>query len=405
LSIEEYINTVMAKKEDMATYFEFLKKVYFFENLSATAIKKLLNVCHKTLVEAGHVIFVEGEKADRFYIVIGGAVEVWKDYNKPNAEMLAVHGPGHLFGEMALIDEKPRSATIVAGTDTKLLYINRKDFHKIIRENIALSLSIMKSVSSMVRKSNESYVENLREQNIELEKAYKELKETQEELLRAERLSALGKFSSLILHDIKNPLSILRGYAEMLLLNPKDPDKVKKYSKKIISEADRINVLATELLDFSRGDIRLNIGVVDIEEFLNTVIENITAKFQALNIKIKKVLEYKGKILMDKERMLRVFMNLANNSAKAMADGGEFSIHVSRRESYLYFEVADSGEGMSPEVLKKIFEPFFSFSKSGGTGLGMSIVKSIIDAHEGILSVQSKEFEGTTFTIALPIKN
>lgn len=389
----------------MATYFEFLKKVYFFQNLSDTAIKKVLNVCHKTLVEAGHVIFAEGEKADRFYIVIGGAAEVWKDYNKPNAEMLAVHGPGHLFGEMALIDDKPRSATIVAGTDTKLLFINRKDFRKIIRENFTVAVSIMKSVSSMVRKSNESYVENLREQNAELERAYKELKETHEELLRAERLSALGKFSSLILHDIKNPLSILRGYAEMLLINPSDSDKVNKYSGRIISEANRINSLASEMLDFSRGDIRLNIGVVDIEEFINTFIEDISAKFKSQKINVKMGLDFKGKILMDRERMMRVFMNLANNSIKAMPDGGEFSINVSRKESYLYFEVFDTGEGMSQDVLKKIFEPFFSSSKSGGTGLGMSIVKSIIDAHNGVLSVQSKEFEGTTFTIKIPVQD
>lgn len=389
----------------MSMHFEFFKKVYFFQNLSDPTIKKILSVCHKKLVEDGHVIFLEGDKADRFYIVIGGAVEVWKDYHKPNAEMLAVHGPGHLFGEMALVDDKPRSATIVAGTDTKLLYINRKDFYKIIRENVNIAFSIMKSVSSMVRKSNESYVENLREQNIELQKAYKELKEAQEELLRAERLSALGKFSSLILHDIKNPLSILRGYAEMLQISPVDVKKAKKYSGKIIAEADRINTLATELLDFSRGDIRLNIGVVDIEEFINLVLENISARFQALKIKVTTILDYKGTILMDRERMLRVFINLANNSAKAMPESGEFTIQVSRKESYLYFEVTDTGEGMSQEVLKKIFEPFFSFSKSGGTGLGMSIVKSIIDAHEGVLSVQSKEFEGTTFIIALPIKD
>ncbi|MBN2440413.1 MAG: cyclic nucleotide-binding domain-containing protein [Spirochaetales bacterium] len=389
----------------MATYFEFLKKVYFFENLSDTAIKKVLNVCHKTLIEAGHVIFVEGENADRFYIVIGGAVEVWKDYNKPDAEMLAVHGPGHLFGEMALIDDKPRSATIVAGTDTNLLYINRKDFQKIIRENFSVATSIMKSVSSMVRKSNESYVENLREQNVELERAYKELKETQEELLRAERLSALGKFSSLILHDIKNPLSILRGYAEILSINPSDADKAKKYSKKIISEADRINSLASELLDFSRGDIRLSVGVTEIEEFINTFLEDISPKFKAQKINVTLNMEYKGKILFDRDRMMRVFMNLANNSIKAMPDGGDFTLTVSRKESYLYFEVSDTGEGMSQDVLKKIFEPFFSFSKSGGTGLGMSIVKSIIDAHNGVLSVQSKEFEGTTFTIAIPVQD
>ena len=388
----------------MANYFEFLKNAYFFQDLTDIEIKKILNCCDKKSVEAGDVIFVEGEEATGFYIVISGAVEVWKDYKKKNAEMLAVHGPGHLFGEMALIDDKPRSASIVAGTCTKLLFINKKDFYKIIKSNSKIALSIMKSISSMVRKSNESYVENLRDQNIELEKKNKELKETQEELLRAERLSALGKFSSLILHDIKNPLSILRGYAELILMNPDKTDKTKKNAQKVINEADRINRLASELLDYSRGDIRLNISIVDIKDFINQVIESISNKFSALKISIKTSINFKGKILMDRDRMLRVFLNLANNSAKAMPTGGEFSITVAQKDTYLYFEVADTGEGMSREVVQKIFEPFFSFSKSGGTGLGMGIVKSIIDAHEGVLTVDSREFEGTTFTIAMPKK-
>ncbi|MBN1697156.1 MAG: cyclic nucleotide-binding domain-containing protein [Spirochaetales bacterium] len=389
----------------MGTYFEFLKKAYFFQDLTDNEIKKIINVCHKKIFEPGDIVFIEGDKANRFYIVISGAVEVWKDFNTSKAELLAVHGPGHLFGEMALIDDKPRSATIVAGTRTQLLYISGKDFQKIIRENSSIAHSILKSITSMVRKSNESYVENLREQNKELERTNKELKETQEELLRAERLSALGKFSSLILHDIKNPLSILRGYAEMIQMNPQDQEKVKKNVAKIISEADRINRLASELLDFSKGDIRLTISIVNIEEFINHFIDSITDKFNALKIRIKADIEFKDSILMDRERMLRVFLNLANNSANAMPNGGEFCIKISSKDTYLYFEVSDTGEGMSDDVLKKIFEPFFSFSKTGGTGLGMSIVKSIIDAHEGVLSVSSKEFEGTSFTIAIPIKN
>lgn len=389
----------------MANYYEFLKNAYFFQDLTDVEIKKILNCCDKKSVEAGDVIFIEGEEASGFYIVISGAVEVWKDYKKENAEMLAVHGPGHLFGEMALIDDKPRSASIVAGTCTNLLFINKNDFYKIIKSNSKIALSIMKSISSMVRKSNESYVENLRQQNIELEKKNKELKETQGELLRAERLSALGKFSSLILHDIKNPLSILRGYAELILINPGKPDKIKKNAQKVINEADRINRLASELLDYSRGEIRLNISIVDIKEFIDQVIESISNRFSALKISIKKNINFKGKILMDRDRMLRVFLNLANNSLKAMPAGGEFSISVSKKDAYIYFEVTDTGEGMSHEVVQKIFEPFFSFSKSGGTGLGMGIVKSIIDAHEGVLTVDSKEFEGTTFTIAMPLKD
>jgi signal transduction histidine kinase len=389
----------------MIDFYDLLKKVYFFTDLSESELKKIASVCHKESVATGGIVFLEGSAADKFYIVVSGAVEVWKDYNKSNAEMLAVHGPGHMFGEMALIDDKPRSATIAAGAPSVLLHIRRVDFQKIVKENAAIALSIMRSVSEMVRKSNESFLEGLREQNIELERAYKELKETQGELIRAEKLSAVGKFSSLILHDIRNPLSILRGYAEMMLLHPQDTDKVKRNVQKIITEADRINRIASELLDYARGEIRLNISVVDIEEFINQFVESITDRFNTLKISIKTKMEYKGKLLLDRDRMSRVFMNLATNSSKAMPKGGEFSISVYDKDNFLYFEVSDTGEGMTDETMKKIFEPFFSVSKSGGTGLGMSIVKSIIEAHDGILTVSSKEYEGSTFTIALPIKN
>jgi signal transduction histidine kinase len=389
----------------MVDFFEVLKGVYFFKDLSENELKKIASVCHKESVPTGSIVFLEGSAPDKFYIVVSGAVEVWKDYNKSNAEMLAVHGPGHLFGEMALIDDKPRSASIVVGAPSILLHVRRNDFQKIIKENASIGLSIMRSISEMVRKSNETFLEGLREQNAELQRAYKELKETQDELIRAEKLSAVGKFSSLILHDIRNPLSILRGYAEMVFLHPSDPEKIKRNVEKIINEADRINKIASELLDYARGEIRLSISVVDVEEFICQFVDSITDKFNTLKIGIKTDIKFTGKILLDKERMIRVFFNLATNSAKAMPKGGEFVISVFEKDHYIYFEVSDSGEGMNDETLKKIFEPFFSVSKGGGTGLGMSIVKSIIEAHEGVVTVKSKEFEGTTFTIAVPIKN
>jgi signal-transduction protein with cAMP-binding, CBS, and nucleotidyltransferase domain len=140
----------------------------------------------------------------------GFCVEVWKDWGDSEADLLAVHGPGHLFGEMALIDELPRSATVIARNPVRVLSIGRQDFHRIITENASVALSVMRSVSSMVRVSNDNFVESLRKRNRELVKTNRQLKNTQSRLLRAERLSVLGRFSTLILHDIRNPISILR---------------------------------------------------------------------------------------------------------------------------------------------------------------------------------------------------
>jgi signal transduction histidine kinase len=383
--------------------FAFLKKVYFFQDLPDGQIKKIQQVCHQIEYQPGQIIFDEGSQADRFYIVAEGAVEVWKDYRLPEKDLLAVHERGHLFGEMALIDELPRSATVLAKEPTRLFYIDRDDFHRIIQNNSEIAISILKSVSDMVRSSNEYFVESLRERARELEKTNQALQEAQEELLRKDRLSTLGKFSSLILHDIRNPLSILRSMAEMIILNSNESAKVERNAKRIITEADRLNQIASELLDYSRGEIRLNMAIVNLESFFNRILDAVEEKLQARDIKVVTEIKVSQPVIMDEQRMFRVFYNLADNARKAMPQGGTFTIRAFKADQTLKVEVSDTGVGMDPAIQRKIFDPFFSYSDEGGTGLGMSIVKSVIEAHNGTLFVTSKPKGGTTFRVTLPL--
>jgi signal transduction histidine kinase len=383
--------------------FAFLKKVYFFQDLPDGQIKKIQQVCHQIEYQPGQIIFEEGSQADRFYIVAEGAVEVWKDYRLPDKDLLAVHERGHLFGEMALIDELPRSATVLAKESTRLFYIDRDDFHRIIQNNSEIAISILKSVSDMVRSSNEYFVESLRERARELEKTNQALQEAQEELLRKDRLSTLGKFSSLILHDIRNPLSILRSMAEMIILNSNESAKVERNAKRIITEADRLNQIASELLDYSRGEIRLNMAIVNLESFFNRILDAVEEKLQARDIKVVTEIKVSQPVIMDEQRMFRVFYNLADNARKAMPQGGTFTVRAFKADQTLKVEVSDTGVGMDPSIQRKIFDPFFSYSDEGGTGLGMSIVKSVIEAHNGTLFVTSKPKGGTTFRVTLPL--
>jgi signal transduction histidine kinase len=383
--------------------YSFLNKVYFFKDLPDQQIKEIQKVCHQVQYQPSEIIFEEGAQADRFYIVAQGAVEVWKDYQLPEKDLLAVHERGHLFGEMALIDELPRSATVVAKEPTRLFYIDRDDFHNIIQDNSEIAISILKSVTDMVRSSNEYFVENLRDRARELEKTNQALQEAQEELLLKDRLSTLGKFSSLILHDIRNPLSVLRSMAEMIILNCSEPNKVERNARKIITEADRLNQIASELLDYSRGEIRLNMSIVDLGKFFDKLLEAVEEKFQARNIVVTKDISYTAPVIMDEQRMYRVFYNLADNARKAMPQGGKFSIKAYKADQTLKLEISDTGVGMDPSVQRKIFDPFFSYSDEGGTGLGMSIVKSVIEAHNGIMAVSSKPNGGTTFRVTLPL--
>jgi signal transduction histidine kinase len=377
---------------------ELLKKVYFFRGLSAAELENIHLASHEACFQPGEVIFREGSEADRFYIVLSGAVEVWKQ-----KDLLAVHTAGHLFGEMALIDELPRSATVIAREPTRLAYIGRADFQQIIRENSSVAISIIRSVSDMVRTSNEHFLDSLRARNLELQRANRALREAQEELLRKERLSTLGKFSSLILHDIRNPISVLRSLAEMILLGTGDLERVERNARKIIVEADRLNQLASELLDYSRGEIRLNPTIVRLEEFFSRLREAIAERFLARSIAIRLEIEFPGPAILDENRLFRVFLNLADNAWKAMPRGGELRIRVWKSGGTLLAEVSDTGIGMTAEVQARIFEPFFSSSEMGGTGLGMAIVKSIIEAHHGTVSFTSEPKKGTTFRLSLPL--
>jgi signal transduction histidine kinase len=380
-----------------------LRDIYFFRGLTEEDLAKVAAVCREEHFAAGEMICQEGSLADRFYIILEGSVEVWKDWGDPEADLLAAHGPGHLFGELALIDELPRSATVVARDPARLLSIGRQDFHAIITENASVALSVMRSVSSMVRVSNETFVDSLRARNRALVKANRKLKSAQSRLVQVERLSVLGRFSSLILHDIRNPISILRSYAEMILLHPHDTGVVLRNIQRILAEADRLNRIAGELLDYSRGEISLNMSIVDLSDLVGRMIEIESERFASRQIQIKSDIGFRGPVILDADRMLRVLLNLADNSRKAMSRGGTFSISTRREDSRLVLEISDTGEGMDKNVEARIFEPFFTSAREGGTGLGMSIVKSIVDAHGGTLSFTTEKGQGTCFRISIPI--
>jgi signal transduction histidine kinase len=362
-------------------------------------------LCQEELFAPGTAVFTEGAPAEKLYVILEGSVEVWKDYAAADRDMLGQHGPGHLFGEMALIDELPRSATVIARESVRALSIGRRDFHSIISGNSSVALSVMRSVSAMVRASNETFVETLRRRNAELVRTNTALVQTQQKLLRAERLSMLGKFASLILHDIRNPISIMKGFAEMVLLAPGDTALVRRNVGRIIGEADRLNRIASELLDYSRGEISLNLSLVDMRVLAEKVGEIMAERFAMR--KVAMVCDVRGAVtaLLDNDRLLRVLLNLADNSRKAMPRGGTFTLSAFSEDRRLVIETSDTGEGMDEEVQKSLFEPFVTHSREGGTGLGMVIVKNIVEAHGGSLSFRSAKGEGTTFRISLPARD
>ena len=387
-------------------WFPFLRRAYLFKGLSDDEIRLVAESCAEEERDAGDVIFVEGSTADRFYIVMEGRVEVWKNFYDPKPDLLAIHGSGRFFGEMALIDDLPRSATVVAKERTRLLYLYRDDFRRLIRERSSIALSVMTGISYMVRNSNDSFVDDLRKRNAELERAYAQLKKAHSERLRSERLSTLGKFSSLILHDIRNPLSILKGQLQLMQMRLADPEKLAAHVAASMSEVNRLERLAGEFLDYSRGEVRLDMAVIRPSELFAKVEEAVGERLSRTGIAIAKDLRYDEPVIIDAERVFRALLNVADNARKAMTpSGGVLTLKSYRDGEKLVLETADTGEGMNPEVLAHVFEPFYSASGQGGTGLGMLIVKNIVEAHGGTVRIGSKPGVGTRVLLSFPLRS
>jgi signal transduction histidine kinase len=334
--------------------------------------------------------------------VLSGEVQVWKNHGREDASLLSRYGAGRFFGEMALVDELPRSATSIAAEVTHLVYLRRDDFRDLVRRYPDVALSVMRSLSAIVRESNDSFVADLYHRNQELEQAYLDLARAQKRLIETERLSNLGKMSNMILHDIRNPVAVLNGYAAMLRRFADDPERVRDFASRIVVETERLTHLSGELLDYARGEVRLDMSVVRPSEVGNAALGYVVDRMNAAGIRSELVVVDDKPAVVDHDRMVRVVLNLLENALKASDRGDTVTLTFDRRDGLLEIRVTDTGEGMAPETSRRVFEPFFSRSESGGTGLGMVIVKSIVDAHGGSLAIESQPDEGTTVTVRVP---
>jgi len=265
-------------------------------------------------------------------------------------------------------------------------------------------------------------MDNARQTSL-LQDALQELENTQQELqarisaqqaaesrlIQTTKLAAVGEMAAGVAHELNNPLTTVVGFSELALdsLDPNSPQAADLTV--VLKEARRARDVVRRLLDFSRQSETLRIKA-DLNEILQDVLSLMQHLFQINGVEVVSNFDNDLPwVLIDRNQMKQVFLNLLHNALNAMPNGGRLSVETSRRSRYdkllVSVGIKDNGIGIDAGNLPRIFEPFFTTrADQGGTGLGLSVTYGIISEHGGVIEVESTPNGGSTFTVLLPIE-
>lgn len=232
-------------------------------------------------------------------------------------------------------------------------------------------------------------------------RAEEALRDSQERLLKSERLAAIGEVAAMVGHDLRNPLTGIAGanYYLRLKWGSKLDERCREMLDVIEKDVEYSNKIVSDLLDYSR-EIRLELKETNVQEVLQDAMSFVKVP---ANVGLRRSVSAEPAISLDAERMRRVFVNLIKNAFDAMPKGGTLTVKSRRVEECIEIVFTDTGSGMSEETLKKVWSPLFT-TKAKGMGFGLAICKRIVEAHGGSITVESRIGKGTKFTLLIPIK-
>lgn len=332
---------------------------------------------------AGQVIFTAGDAGDGFYIIESGRVQILAAFGGSEPRVLAIISDGDFFGEMAVLDDAPRSATAKAQTDTRAIFVGREELMTLLESRPGLALNLIREFSNRIRAFNRKYVD---------------------ELIQTERLAVIGRFASTVVHDFKNPLTIIGLAAELACSDDTPADLRVKAQQKIARQVQRMTAMLQELIDFTKPSAqRSTVRGIDFAGYMNPVIAELRQEIADRGVEL--VVEEPPTVLvrLDPPRMGRVFSNLMTNAIEAMPDGGRIFLRFVIDRDELRVELQDTGPGIASVIASTLFEPFTTHGKPKGNGLGLTIVRKIVEDHGGRIWVTSEPGKGATFLFTLPI--
>jgi signal transduction histidine kinase len=362
-----------------------LQQTKLFAGLLSAELRMLEQTSHLLRFRTGEVIFKEGDPGDGIYIVDEGQVEISVLLANNQRRELARIGPGDFFGEMAVLEAVPRSATAVARTPTVVRFIPSAELFKVLERAPKVAVSLLREVSQRLRQFDDQFLR---------------------ELIQAERLGLVGRFTRSILHDIKGPLTVISMASEVGCAPDTPADMRKTSLERIRRQVDRLTQMINELMEFTRGERSpMVLARLDFQTFLTQILEEIRHELRARGVEVVREGQPPAVALpFDPHRLTNVLWNLVNNALDAMPGGGKLFFRTRTTERELVVEIEDTGSGIASEIASRLFEPFATFGKTRGTGLGLSICRKIIEDHGGTIRALSQPGRGAIFQFTLPLQ-
>lgn len=359
--------------------------------------------------QGGEIVFSEGEPGNAMFMILSGRVAIIKG-DLQNPTILAFRGVGEIFGEMAILENQPRSATVVALDNAHLVGIQRTKFQELLSEMPSVSLSVMETLSSRLRKTNEALSSgDISEKN--LQKQVSALEDEKQRLQELQRLQQ--ETSELIIHDLRNPLSAIAVSLKMLTMTL--PDEILQANAKLLqisqNSCERLQRLVDTLLKVSRleaGEAEFTPSNIDLGKMIQETVARISLLDRRdIHIQVK-LQSNLPRIRGDRDMLERVLTNLVDNALKFSPDHGTVTFEAQPLPGGIQINLTDAGPGIPPEDRQRIFERFTQaggeYRRRRGFGLGLAYCRLAVERHGGKIWVEpGDQGTGSRFIFTLPL--
>jgi len=370
-----------------------------FPGIKPDEIEEMISNSQVRSYEPGSILCRENAVEDKFYMILEGDVEVSKIINNSETRLLKTLGPGDFFGEMAIIHNAPRAATVTAKTTLTTLELDRAAFDRVLHNSSSIAMAMVSEISDRLRENDQMAVDDLRMRASELAQAYQKLAE--QELARREFLTNVA-------HELRTPLMVAGGYLQMMQKGAMDGEQLSAGIDAIARNVQQIVSLVNDILFLQEMELVLpEFQAVDIITVAQAVMDKYAPKAEErkVNLRIEPSPNL-PQVSGDFKSLERALMSLVDNAIKFSPKGGDVTIRFEQKNGTVYVAVADQGIGIEKENIQRIFDRFYHLEKHeddlfGGIGLGLAITRQVIEQHHGKLEVESTPGKGSTFTLTL----